>query len=79
MVLSYSAGHDLKSLVLNLASTLLFLLPFVAYFYTEHLEMGAAVVGGSMVVSLLVPPIGWRRPHPYSDDPTNYPYPRKGN
>jgi hypothetical protein len=74
-----AAGLDIKSLVLNLASTLLFVLPFIVYSYSEHTETAVAVVAGSMMVSLLVPPIGWRRPHPYSDDPKNYPYPRKVN
>ena len=73
-----AAGLDIKSLALNLASILLFLLPFPAYFYPEYIKEASAVVVGSLLVSVLMPPIGWRRPHPYSDDPTNYPYPRKG-
>jgi len=75
----YQDGLDMKSLALNLASTLLFILPIVAYLYTEHLVEAISVVGGSILLSLLVPPIGWRRPHPYSDDPTNLPYPKKSN
>lgn len=73
------AGHDMKSLVLNLFSTLLFLLPFLAYFHSEQLQTGVIVVAASLVLALLVPPIGWRRPHPYSDDPSNLPYPRKAD
>jgi hypothetical protein len=69
----------MKSLALNLASILVFILPFVAYFYSEHLQTAILVVAGSMVLSFLVPPVGWRRPHPYSDDPNNVPYPRKSN
>jgi hypothetical protein len=74
---SFVGGHDMKSLALNLATTLLFFLPIVAYFYSEHAQTATLVVVGSLMLSLLVPPIGWRRPHPYSDDPTNVPYPRK--
>lgn len=73
----FSAGHDMKSLALNFFSTVLFILPFVAYFYTERLQEAIIVVAASLVIALLVPPIGWRRPHPYSDDPNNVPYPRK--
>lgn len=72
-----AAGHDMKSLALNFASIVLFFLPFVVFFYSEHAQIAAAFVAGCMVIALLVPPIGWRRPHPYSDDPNNTPYPRK--
>ena len=73
------AGHDLKSLALNLASTLLILLPFAMYFYSEYNQASIGAVVGSLLLSLLVPPVGWRRPHPYSDDPSNTPYPRKAD
>eukprot|EP00980_Cylindrotheca_fusiformis_P007579 scaffold1580_cov116-Cylindrotheca_fusiformis.AAC.14 len=70
----FADGHDVKSLALNLASVLLILVPFVAYFFSEILQTWAAVVAASFVVAVLLPPFGWRRPHPYSDDPSNYPY-----
>lgn len=73
----FTAGHDLKSLALNLASLLLFVLPIAVFFKSEYWQELCAVVAGSILLSLLVPPVGWRRPHPYSDDPTNLPYPRK--
>jgi hypothetical protein len=58
---------------------LLMLLPFAAYYYSEHLQTAGAVVVGAFAIAVLIPPIGWRRPHPYSDDPSNYPYPRKSD
>jgi hypothetical protein len=78
-LLSSSAGHDVKSLAINLATTLLFFLPFAIWFYPEQNQLSVGVVVGSFMVCLLLPPIGWRRPHPLSDDPNNRPYPRKDN
>eukprot|EP00816_Leptocylindrus_hargravesii_P001146 CAMPEP_0196816952 /NCGR_PEP_ID=MMETSP1362-20130617/57796_1 /TAXON_ID=163516 /ORGANISM="Leptocylindrus danicus, Strain CCMP1856" /LENGTH=72 /DNA_ID=CAMNT_0042194447 /DNA_START=60 /DNA_END=278 /DNA_ORIENTATION=- len=66
-------GTDIKSLAINLASTLLFVLPFPAYFDTENLKKYAAGVGAAFLVAYVLPPVGWRRPHPYSDDATNVP------
>mmetsp|Transcript_14393 Transcript_14393/g.34837 ORF Transcript_14393/g.34837 Transcript_14393/m.34837 type:complete len:81 (+) Transcript_14393:110-352(+) len=73
----YHAGHDIKSLALNFFSTVLFLLPFVAFFYSEHAQIAVAFVAGTFLIALVLPPFGWRRPHPYSDDPTNTPLTRK--
>jgi hypothetical protein len=70
-------GTDIKSLALNFASLLLFVLPFAAYFDQPHAKLYCGVVLGVMMISLLVPPMGWMRPHPYSDMPNNKPYPRK--
>lgn len=69
----------MKSLAINLASLLLFLLPFAAYFDQEHWQVYCGVVVASMLLALVVPPMGWMRPHPYSDIPSNKPYPRKEN
>mmetsp|Transcript_23005 Transcript_23005/g.40494 ORF Transcript_23005/g.40494 Transcript_23005/m.40494 type:complete len:82 (+) Transcript_23005:384-629(+) len=73
----YHSGLDLKSLALNFASALLFVLPLAMYFYPEFIQKEIAVVVMSFVVAVLVPPMGWMRPHPYSDMPGNLPYPRK--
>jgi hypothetical protein len=72
-----AAGHDVKSLMLNFASCLLLILPLAMFFYPQFIkeEIGAVVV--SMILALLAPPVGWMRPHPYSDKPGNRPYPRK--
>lgn len=72
-------GTDIKSLAINLASLLLFVLPFAAYFDRDHWKIYSGVVAVSMVLALLTPPMGWLRPHPYSDFPNNKPYPRKEN
>lgn len=71
-------GHDPKSLALNLATLLLFLLPFALYHDyatndSQNVQMYMMVVVGSLVFSLVVPPAGWMRPHPYTDMPGNEP------
>jgi hypothetical protein len=71
------AGHDLKSLAINFASCILLILPLAMYLYPGYMKEEIGAVALAMVVSLLVPPIGWKRPHPYSDMPDNRPYPRK--
>lgn len=70
----YHQGHDVKSLALNLATFLLFVLPFALYLGKEEdMMMYCAVVVGGLLFSLIVPPIGWMRPHPYTDMPGNEP------
>lgn len=71
------AGLDLKSLAINFASCILFVLPLAMYLYPEYMKEEIGAVAGAMFLSLLVPPMGWKRPHPYSDMPDNRPYPRK--
>lgn len=72
-----TAGLDLKSLAINFASIVLFILPVAMYLYPEYMKEEIGGVAAAMVLSLLVPPMGWKRPHPYSDMPDNKPYPRK--
>jgi hypothetical protein len=38
-------------------------------------EMMAGLLA-SFTLAYVLPPMGWRRPHPYSDDPTNRPVKR---
>ena len=76
-VCSLTAGLDIKSLTLNAASLLLFLLPFPLYFYPTQQKEAIIIVAVAMLLGYLMPPMGWRRPHPYSDDESNVPYPRK--
>ena len=67
-------GHDIKSLLLNLATFLLFMLPFALYYGEEGKEkLYCGVVVASMVVAIIAPPFGWMRPHPYTDMPGNEP------
>mmetsp|Transcript_436 Transcript_436/g.550 ORF Transcript_436/g.550 Transcript_436/m.550 type:complete len:82 (-) Transcript_436:80-325(-) len=68
-------GRDIKSLVINLATTLLFILPIVAYFYREESLNFAYAVAASLALAFITPPVGWKRPHPYTDKPGNEPYP----
>lgn len=83
--LSLSGGHDIKSIAILMASIVLLISPIVTYWsYTNqassglddglpryYYTLGAPVI--LLLVAYMVPPIGWRRPHPYSDDPTNVP------
>lgn len=45
----------------------LFLLPFGAYFDADRLSIYTGIVFITFIVALMVPPVGWMRPHPYSD------------
>ena len=72
LFLNYS-GTDIKSLAINLATTLLFLLPFALYYSPENKSKSGIAVVGSFLLAYVLPPVGWRRPHPYSDDPRNVP------
>ena len=71
---THTAGHDIKSLALNFASSLLILLPFAVYFYPEYLKEEIGVVCITFVGAYLAPPRGMLRPHPFSDYPENAPF-----
>mmetsp|Transcript_38896 Transcript_38896/g.93144 ORF Transcript_38896/g.93144 Transcript_38896/m.93144 type:complete len:82 (+) Transcript_38896:293-538(+) len=74
MAAKYHQGHDVKSLAINLATILLFFLPIALYFgERERYATYCGVVAGSLLLSLVVPPVGWMRPHPYTDIPGNKP------
>jgi hypothetical protein len=68
-------GHDVKSLGLNFATTLLFLLPFALYFDDGggRGKLYAGLVVAFLALAVILPPFGWMRPHPYSDLPGNKP------
>ena len=75
----YPKGHDIKSLLINLATTLLFFLPFALYYdiqqqQSENVTLYCAVVAGGLLVAVITPPVGWMRPHPYSDMEGNVPF-----
>ncbi len=78
-------GIDIKSVLLNASSIVFFFFPIVAFFVTQYTELSIddknRILGGSIAtlmalyaLAYIAPPIGWRRPHPYSDDPANVPY-----
>lgn len=71
--LCIAAGTDPKSVAINLASFMLFLVPFVAYLYAEHFRNYALAVAACFACAYLLAPMGWKRPHPYSDMPENRP------
>mmetsp|Transcript_6892 Transcript_6892/g.10528 ORF Transcript_6892/g.10528 Transcript_6892/m.10528 type:complete len:81 (-) Transcript_6892:120-362(-) len=67
-------GVDIKSLALNLASCVFFFAPFAAYFDKQReATFYLGVCGVSFFLAYIIPPIGWMRPHPYSDLPGNKP------
>mmetsp|Transcript_5997 Transcript_5997/g.12346 ORF Transcript_5997/g.12346 Transcript_5997/m.12346 type:complete len:91 (+) Transcript_5997:87-359(+) len=70
----YHHGHDIKSLLINLATILLFFMPIGLYVYPEFKNEQMIAVGVSFVLAFFAPPIGILRPHPYSDIPYNKPY-----
>mmetsp|Transcript_11035 Transcript_11035/g.13294 ORF Transcript_11035/g.13294 Transcript_11035/m.13294 type:complete len:82 (-) Transcript_11035:598-843(-) len=72
-------GLDLKSIAINIASILFIILPIVAYLYQENARQLCGGVLAAFAIAFLLPPVGWKRPHPYSDMPNNYPYPRKND
>jgi len=93
-----TAGTDAKSIAINLASLLLFVLPFALYYCkveeerqqegeeettikvlvkTNGYYASIGVVVAAFAVAVLLPPVGWKRPHPYSDMPANRPAKKK--
>jgi hypothetical protein len=79
-----AAGTDIKSIVLNVSTTAFFLLPIVCYIIAKLMDFDegkkslcySIAIGTTIVLyalAYITPPFGWRRPHPYSDDPTNVP------
>jgi hypothetical protein len=78
-------GTDIKSVLLNISSIVFFIFPFFAFFVSQYngfsindknniYGASIAITMALYVIAYIAPPIGWRRPHPYSDDPTNVPY-----
>jgi len=74
----YHSGHDIKSLLLNLAMSILLALPYLAYMYPEYIKEEIGVTIGGFVIAFLAPPYGVLRPHPFSDSAYNTPYLMKG-
>lgn len=68
------AGHDIKSLAINLATLIFFFLPVCLYVYPEYAKEQCIVTAIGFAVAFLAPPIGVLRPHPYSDLPGNKPF-----
>lgn len=65
------AKHDrpqtFKSMVINLWSILTILLPMMIILRFDLLWDFIMVWAALTAVMLVVPPLGWIRPHPYSD------------
>lgn len=70
----YHQGHDIKSLAINLATIILFFLPFPLYFGEgDQAKQYTIAMAASFLLALVLPPFGWKRPHPYTDMPGNEP------
>jgi len=70
-----TAGHDIKSLLINVAMTVFFILPFGAYYYREYTNEQIYFVLLTFFLAYVAPPLGCLRPHPYTDHPEyNRPY-----
>jgi hypothetical protein len=65
--------YDPKSLSIVGASIMLFFLPIALFVDERRVFTYIGIVIMGFVVAYFTPPVGWRRPHPYSDDPTNRP------
>ena len=72
-LLAMISGLDPKSIVINIATTFLFLLPFLSYFDRGNSMNYVKGVAASFAVAFIDPPVGWMRPHPYTDKPGNTP------
>mmetsp|Transcript_8795 Transcript_8795/g.16599 ORF Transcript_8795/g.16599 Transcript_8795/m.16599 type:complete len:88 (-) Transcript_8795:168-431(-) len=70
----YHQGHDIKSILLNISTTFLFVSPFAIYFDRENTQRYLMVVVGALAIAFLTPPVGPYRPHPYSDWERNKPF-----
>ena len=66
-------GTDPKSLLWNLATTVIFFAPVAVYFNKSSVTEATAACAVFYLLAFLYKPIGWKRPHPYSDDPRNRP------
>mmetsp|Transcript_19742 Transcript_19742/g.24358 ORF Transcript_19742/g.24358 Transcript_19742/m.24358 type:complete len:80 (-) Transcript_19742:329-568(-) len=72
----YHQGHDIKSILINIATAICFILPIAIYLNRESMQTYFMVAGGSLFLAMLAPPIGLYRPHPYSDWERNKPWPK---
>jgi hypothetical protein len=54
-------------------------MPIIIYFNQNFWQQIVGAVVGAFLLAFVAPPLGWKRPHPYSDNPANRPYPRKGD
>jgi|AntRauTorckE5430_2_1112549.scaffolds.fasta_scaffold24428_1 hypothetical protein len=71
---SLITGHDIKSLLINLATIFLFFIPFAIYLDRENTQNYLMILGGSFVAAFIAPPFGRYRPHPYTDWEGNKPF-----
>mmetsp|Transcript_14811 Transcript_14811/g.22433 ORF Transcript_14811/g.22433 Transcript_14811/m.22433 type:complete len:80 (-) Transcript_14811:399-638(-) len=73
----YHQGHDIKSLLINLATIICFILPVAIYIDRENTQNFCMAAAGGIALAILAPPVGLYRPHPYSDWEGNKPWPRR--
>ncbi|GMI26996.1 hypothetical protein TeGR_g3150 [Tetraparma gracilis] len=66
-----STGHDPKSLLWNLVMIFVFLCPIPLYRGDISPLNCALAALGLYAAAYLATPMGWKRPHQYSDMPSN--------
>eukprot|EP00558_Chaetoceros_sp_UNC1202_P013160 CAMPEP_0197241028 /NCGR_PEP_ID=MMETSP1429-20130617/7174_1 /TAXON_ID=49237 /ORGANISM="Chaetoceros sp., Strain UNC1202" /LENGTH=82 /DNA_ID=CAMNT_0042700789 /DNA_START=98 /DNA_END=346 /DNA_ORIENTATION=+ len=71
---NYHQGHDIKSLLLNLALTLSFILPVAIYIKREFTKEFCMATAAAAFIATIAPPFGFYRPHPYTDWEGNTPF-----
>jgi 4-hydroxybenzoate polyprenyltransferase len=73
MPLPTASARDSKSVAINFSSALLIVLPAACYLQRERCWWYVGAVALAMAIAFALPPVGWKRPHPYSDMPGNRP------
>ena len=61
----------MKSIALNISMFLAFLFPIGCYFYPQNIYIMLMIVALWLLAAFVTPPMGFLRPHPYSDMPSN--------
>ena len=65
--------HGSNQGLVNFASFILIILPVACYLYQELWRELCAFTAFCFLVAFCASPWGWKRPHPYSDNPLNKP------
>lgn len=68
--MTLTGEYSLKGIAINLALSCLFVTPVLAYILkdsSEHLRVLLYANVAFLTAIFLLPPWGWKKPHPYSD------------
>ncbi|GMH65714.1 hypothetical protein TrRE_jg8845 [Triparma retinervis] len=64
---SSKTGHDIKSILINAWMIALFIAPLLWFFEVLPLKHCFSLFSTFYGLAYIWPPMGWKRPHPYSD------------